>query len=68
MTRRLVVDGRLCSGQGRCYTLAADLLTCDDEGYVTLRGSSMEISDEQLADARKAVLACPEDAITLVEE
>ena len=68
MTRRLAVDGRLCSGQGRCYTLAHDLLECDDEGFVTIRGSSIEISDDEVASAETAVRACPEDAITLTTD
>ena len=31
---RLTIDANLCSGQGRCYTLAPDLLDYDDEGFV----------------------------------
>ncbi|MBV9450254.1 MAG: ferredoxin [Streptosporangiaceae bacterium] len=61
----LSVDESRCTGHGRCYTEAPKLLSDDDEGFVTLRGSSMEISDDELADARKAVTACPERAITL---
>jgi|RhiMetStandDraft_4_1073278.scaffolds.fasta_scaffold1660008_2 ferredoxin len=68
MTRRLSVDARLCSGQGRCYTLAHQLLECDDEGFVTIRGSTIEISDDQLDAAETAVRACPEDAITLTAD
>jgi ferredoxin len=32
---------------------------------VTLRGSSMEIAHDQLADAEEAAAVCPERAITL---
>ena len=32
---RLVVDAAKCSGHGRCYTVAPDLLEADDEGFVT---------------------------------
>ena len=49
----------------RCYSAAPKLLSDDEEGFVTLRGSSMEIADEQVADAEEAVAACPERAITL---
>jgi hypothetical protein len=34
-------------GHGRCYTLAPDLLECDDEGFVTLLGQSMDVPDGQ---------------------
>ena len=36
---KLTVDGASCMGHGRCYQMAPDLLTYDDEGYVTIRGS-----------------------------
>ena len=65
---KLTVDERLCSGQGRCYTLAPNLLECDDEGFVTIRGTTIAIYPHQLEDARRAVLACPEDAIVLDED
>jgi ferredoxin len=65
---KLTVDSRLCSGQGRCYTLSPNLLESDDEGFVTVKGMTIEISPEQLDDARRAVLACPEDAIVLDED
>jgi ferredoxin len=62
---RIAVNEHLCSGHGRCYTLAAELLSSDDEGFVTLRGSSMEVPPELEHAARRAMDACPEDAITL---
>jgi ferredoxin len=61
----LSVDEARCTGHGRCYSAAPKLLSDDDEGFVTLRGHSMEIADDQLADAEEAVAACPERAITL---
>ena len=65
MSAKLSVDESRCTGHGRCYTVAPKLLSDDDEGFVTLRGSSMEITDDQLDDAEEAVAACPERAITL---
>ena len=65
MATELRVDADRCTGHGRCYSVAPKLLSDDDEGFVTLRGSSMEIADDQLADAEKAGAACPERAITL---
>jgi len=65
MAAELSVDAAKCTGHGRCYTMAPDLLSDDEEGFVTLRGSSMPIDDSQLADAEEAEAACPERAITL---
>jgi ferredoxin len=65
MSAKLSVDESRCTGHGRCYTVAPKLLSDDDEGFVTLRGSSMDITADQLADAQAAVAACPERAITL---
>lgn len=65
---KIAVDQHLCSGQGRCYTLAPDLLSCDDEGFVTLRGSSMAVPPAMEESAQTAARACPEDAITLTDD
>ena len=65
MDATLSVDDTRCTGHGRCYSTSPKLLSDDDEGFVTLRGASMAISDDQLADAEEAVAACPERAITL---
>lgn len=68
MSAKLSVDESRCTGHGRCYTVAPKLLSDDDEGFVALRGGSMEITDDQLADAKEAVAACPERAITLTRD
>jgi ferredoxin len=65
MGATLSVDDTKCTGHGRCYTVAPNLLSDDEEGFVTLRGSSMPIDDGQIADAAEAEAACPERAITL---
>jgi ferredoxin len=67
MAARLSVDDARCTGHGRCYTAAPGLLSDDDEGFVTLRGQSMEVPDGSLAQARLAVAACPERAVALTE-
>jgi ferredoxin len=65
---RLAVDADECTGHGRCYTVAPDLLTYDDEGYVTVRGSAIDVPPDQLAAAEEAAGSCPEEAITLIED
>jgi ferredoxin len=65
---RLCVDGDTCAGHGRCYTMAPNLLEDDAEGYVMIRGSSIEVPEDQVEEAREAAETCPELAITLVED
>jgi ferredoxin len=65
---RLAVDADECTGHGRCYTVAPDLLTFDDEGYVTVRGGAIDVPQDQLAAAEEAAGSCPEEAITLIED
>ena len=62
---KLHVDGDLCQGHGRCYAMAPDLLEPDDEGFVTIKGSSVDVPPGQEDAARRAQNACPEDAISL---
>ena len=57
----------LCSGQARCYTRSPDLLQSDDEGFVAIRGGSMDVPPGLEEAARTAMNVCPEDAITLTE-
>ena len=62
---KLSVDGKTCQGHGRCCLMAPDLLSDDDEGYVTIRGGTISVPADQIEDARDAAAACPEQAITL---
>jgi ferredoxin len=65
---RLTVDGASCMGHGRCYVMAPDLLTYDDEGYVTIRDLEIDVPDDQVEAAEDAAGTCPEQAITLIAE
>jgi ferredoxin len=63
---RVHVDQGICQGHGRCYSLAPELFEPDEIG------NGVEIGDGTvragLEDAaRKAVLNCPERAITIEE-
>ncbi len=64
---RIAVDGGLCTGHGRCYSVAPDLLESDDEGFVTIRGSSIDVPPGQESAAKDAAAWCPEGAITISE-
>lgn len=60
------IHSELCQGHGRCYDLAPDLFTDDDEGYGQVAGSGLVPASAE-EDARKAALNCPERAIELDE-
>lgn len=56
-----------CQGHGRCYDIAPDLFSEDDEGYGTVAGDGT-VPPGREGDARLAVANCPEQAIELIEE
>jgi ferredoxin len=62
---KIAVDGSLCSGHGRCYSVAPDLLQSDDDGFVSIKGTTMEVPAGQEELARRAADWCPEQAITV---
>jgi ferredoxin len=64
---RVVIDTDRCTGHGRCYSLAPAVFTDDDEGYGVVIGDGA-ITANELEDARRAVLACPERAIAIEGE
>jgi ferredoxin len=64
---KLTVDADRCMGHGRCWTVAPDLLTYDEEGFVSIRGVVIDVPDDQLDAAREAVSSCPEQAPQLLE-
>jgi ferredoxin len=57
------IDSGACQGHGRCYALAPEVYTADDEG----RGEVIEgeISEDLVDQARAGAMNCPESAITL---
>jgi ferredoxin len=65
---KITVDGSACMRHGRCYQLAPGFLSCDDEGYVTIRDQVIEVSDDEAEVAEKAAGSCPEEAITLLRD
>jgi len=65
---KIYIDPDECTGHGRCYRLAPDLLTYDDEGYVSIRGQPIEVPKDQIEFAQEAEGTCPEGAISLIHE
>lgn len=63
---KVVIDDTACHGHGRCYDLAPALFTDDDRGYGQVIGDGALTGDTE-QQARSAVLACPERAVTIEE-
>jgi ferredoxin len=63
---KIVIDGRLCTGHGRCYSMVSSLFHADDRGNGV--ATKAELDPSGLAEAQIAVDSCPEQAITIVEE
>lgn len=65
---KISVDDTRCSGHGRCYALAPELFDCDDEGFNSARGSTVEVNTEQYGSAMLAVETCPEQALVVTDD
>lgn len=62
---KIAIDSNKCEGHGRCVALAPDLFDVDDYGMsYTLMD---EVPAVQEHAAKRAVSACPERAISLIE-
>jgi ferredoxin len=64
---KVVVDGALCTGHGRCYSLAPDVFEPDDEGYNAQRDTRIDVPAGEEEPARHGAHSCPEGAITVIE-
>jgi ferredoxin len=64
---KVQINAGRCQGHGRCYDIAADLFSEDDEGYGTVAGDGT-VPPGREADARLAAANCPEQAIELLGE
>jgi ferredoxin len=62
---KMTVSESRCMGHGQCYAVAPDLLSFDDEGYVSIRGTTVDVAVELESQARAAASACPEAAIEI---
>jgi ferredoxin len=59
------IDRERCQGHGRCAFEAPELFGLDDDGLSFVRRPATPDDEEAV---RRAVLSCPEQAITLHEE
>lgn len=61
---RFSIDTDLCSGHGRCYTLAPDGFDADDIGYGEVKDAIHPDSERESMEA--VAHACPEGAISVI--
>lgn len=64
---KVQIDSERCQGHGRCYDLAPQLFTEDEEGYGQVIGDGTVASDNE-HQAQLAFSNCPENAVQILEE
>ena len=63
---RIRVHPGLCEGWGNCHRFAAAVYPLDREGHVDLH--LLEVPAELAREARLGAAACPEKAITIINQ
>jgi ferredoxin len=63
---RISIDRSLCSGHGRCFSLAPEVFGYDDEGFSVLTFKT--IPSELREAALRGAGSCPEQAIRVEED
>jgi ferredoxin len=63
---KILVNTKLCSGHARCVAVAPHVYVLNDDGYNET--PEMTVPTELEAEARRGARACPERAITIIEE
>jgi len=63
---RIRVDEALCTGHAQCLVHGPDVYELDDLGYN--RTEIGEVPDALRQQARRGALACPEQAIAVIEQ
>jgi ferredoxin len=61
---KVAVDRDLCTGHGRCYSLAPRVFTDDDGGYGQVTGDGT-LPDDLAEEAHSGANSCPEQAISV---
>jgi ferredoxin len=63
---KVIANQTLCSGHARCAAVAPEFYDLNDDGYVGF--AEKDVPPEQEAAARRGARACPERALTFVED
>jgi ferredoxin len=64
--RRIDIDRVRCDGHGVCHALLPDRVSLDEWGFPIL--SPADIPDDEVADVRRTVAACPALALRLTTD
>jgi ferredoxin len=65
-TLKVTVDNSLCQGHARCWHIAPEFFTLDEDGYSSIgTGKPVPVGSEEVV--RAGVAACPERALTIEE-
>ena len=59
----VIIDREVCTGQGRCFTLAPEVFAADGEGFGTVTAGVLPEGDR--AKLERVVQLCPELAIRI---
>lgn len=62
---RVSVNPSRCEGHGHCYTICPEVFIADAEGFASAASELVEADDKLEATVRRALLSCPEQAITV---
>jgi ferredoxin len=65
---RVKVSGGLCTGHGRCWTVAPEVFSADDDGFNNDCDNVIEVPAGQEQVAVTGVESCPEGALRIAEE
>jgi ferredoxin len=63
---RISIDRSLCTGHGRCFSLALEVFGHDEEGFSVLKAE--KITPDLEAAARLGAGSCPERAIAVDDD
>jgi ferredoxin len=65
---KMKVDGVLCTGHGRCWSIAPEVYDADDEGFNAAAGDVIDVPEGLEEAAMRGLRNCPEAAISVVED
>jgi len=62
---RIIVHRDKCQGHARCWSMAPEIFTLDDEGYIVPGDLDIAPGDEKMA--WRGAKSCPERALEIAE-